>query len=152
MDILLDTSIIVIYGRNREDAERIELKYNIFSGQNRLYISIVTLGEIDAFVKKMNLGERRRAKMQSLIDQLTIIGIHYDELIEAYGDIDAYSSGKIPIEVNQGRFSAKNMGKNDLWIAATAKAFNLNLITTDKDYLTLDKDLIDVVYIDHTSI
>jgi predicted nucleic acid-binding protein len=30
--------------------------------------------------------------------------------------------------------SARNMGKNDLWIAATALATKATLITTDKDF------------------
>lgn len=30
------------------------------------------------------------------------------------------------------------MGKNDLWIAATASAFDITLVTTDKDFNHLD--------------
>lgn len=30
--------------------------------------------------------------------------------------------------------SARNMGKNDLWIAATASALDLTLLTTDRDF------------------
>ncbi len=31
-------------------------------------------------------------------------------------------------------FSAKNMGKNDLWIAATASVLSATLLTTDNDF------------------
>jgi len=40
------------------------------------------------------------------------------------------------------------MGKNDLWIAATASAFDIRLITTDKDFDHLKDQFIDLLYID----
>ena len=47
-----------------------------------------------------------------------------DNLMEAYARIDAYSQGRLqgePLDM-----SARNMGKNDLWIAATAYVAMLN--------------------------
>lgn len=43
---------------------------------------------------------------------------------------------------------ARNMGKNDLWIAACAKASGAALLTTDKDYLHLDPDQLSVEWVD----
>lgn len=86
--------------------------------------------------------------MQAILDNVTISGIEYTELIEAYGDVDAFSTGKIMVQVDRERRSATNMGKNDLWIAATAKAFDLTLVTTDRDFEFLDGKLIDVLYVD----
>jgi predicted nucleic acid-binding protein len=40
------------------------------------------------------------------------------------------------------------MGKNDLWIAATASVTNSALITTDKDFEHLDGVYLDYVYVD----
>jgi tRNA(fMet)-specific endonuclease VapC len=40
------------------------------------------------------------------------------------------------------------MGKNDLWIAATASVLKAILLTTDHDFDHLDKVLVEVVYID----
>lgn len=148
MDLLLDTNIVLIYGRENEIARQIESKYKLFAAENRIVVSIVTLGEINALVKKLGLGHLRKERMQAIIDNATTAGIHYSELIEAYGDIDDFSSGKIKVKVNKQRISATNMGKNDLWIAATAKAFDLTLVTTDKDFLHLSEGLIDVIYID----
>jgi tRNA(fMet)-specific endonuclease VapC len=34
--------------------------------------------------------------------------------------------------------SARNMGKNDLWIAATASVLDIPLMTTDNDFAHLD--------------
>jgi predicted nucleic acid-binding protein len=40
------------------------------------------------------------------------------------------------------------MGKNDLWIAATAAAADLRLITTDKDFNHLKDVFVDLVEIE----
>ena len=47
------------------------------------------------------------------------------ELLAAYVEIDTFSNGK-------------SMGKNDLWIAATAHVTGANLVTLDKDFDHLD--------------
>jgi len=44
--------------------------------------------------------------------------------------------------------SSRNMGKNDLWIAATASAFDMVLITTDRDFEHLDNTFLKLKYID----
>lgn len=40
------------------------------------------------------------------------------------------------------------MGKNDIWIAATAIAMQADLITCDKDFLHLDGEMLKVHYLD----
>jgi len=40
------------------------------------------------------------------------------------------------------------MGKNDLWIAATSTVYNLELITTDKDFDHLSDEYLKLKYID----
>ena len=53
-------------------------------------------------------------------------------LLHYLREIDAFSQGKLkdrPISI-----SARNMGKNDLWIAATASILNATLLTTDLDF------------------
>lgn len=54
------------------------------------------------------------------------------DLMEAYAKIDAYSQGRLPEQPLE--MSARNMGKNDLWIAATAYLANAALVTTDGDF------------------
>lgn len=56
-------------------------------------------------------------------------------LLDAYVTIDAFSQRKIAAP--NGQFlgtSSRNMGKNDLWIAATAYVLNAALVTTDDDF------------------
>ena len=40
--------------------------------------------------------------------------------------------------------SARNMGKNDLWIAATTHVLDLTILTTDNDFDHLDNVFIKV--------
>ncbi len=44
--------------------------------------------------------------------------------------------------------SARNMGKNDIWIAATASVLDATLLTTDKDFNHLDGEFFQVGKID----
>lgn len=59
MDYLLDSNIVIVYSRNSEMASRIENEYKIFSEENRLAISTISIGEINATIKKLNLGAKR---------------------------------------------------------------------------------------------
>lgn len=61
-----------------------------------------------------------------------MVDINIESIIRRYAEIDAYSQGKLkgkPLGT-----TSRNMGKNDLWIAATASALDLSLLTTDRDF------------------
>lgn len=149
MDYLLDTNIIIIYSRDNDLSKKIESQHNIFSDQNRLFISVVTQGEIEAVIKKSKLGQRRKSNIHKILNGIRTITLNYQEIISRYGDIDAFSQGKL--ESRLGNFTSRNMGKNDMWIAATASVFNLKLFTTDKDFDHLDKEYLELVYLDLSS-
>ncbi|MGB1243372.1 MAG: PIN domain-containing protein [Chitinophagales bacterium] len=55
-----------------------------------------------------------------------------------YGEIDVYSQGKLKARRLPRGLSARNMGKNDLWISSTASVTGATLLTTDKDFQHLD--------------
>lgn len=46
--------------------------------------------------------------------------------------------------------TSRNMGKNDLWIAATASVTNATLITTDKDFYHLNNTYLKLTIIKST--
>jgi predicted nucleic acid-binding protein len=60
------------------------------------------------------------------------VTVHLTE--ESYALIDAYSQGKLKFQPLPPGMSARNMGKNDLWIAATALYFDFELHTADHDF------------------
>ena len=146
MNYLLDTNILVIYSRESEIANKIEAEFQIFSGNHNLAISVVTLGELNSLAKQFKYGEKRKKEIERLVEQLFTIDTNIKEIIEKYGDIDAYSQGKL--EGKPLGKSSRNMGKNDVWIAATASTFDMVLITSDKDFAHLDKTYLKLEYID----
>lgn len=75
-----------------------------------------------------------------------IADINVREIIEKYAEIDAFSQGKLPGAPT--KFSARNMGKNDLWIAATGAVLNLVLVTTDSDFDHLNGQYLTVQKVD----
>ena len=89
--------------------------------------------------------ETKRERIRELMSRLTEFGIHFEEVISRYAEIDAYSQGKI--RKQSVNFSSRNMGKNDIGIAATASVFDLKLVTTDQDFDHLQDDYIELLYI-----
>ena len=82
--------------------------------------------------------------MENFIKGIPQIPIEGDDLLDTYADIDAFSQGKHAFLSLPTGMSARNMGKNDLWIAATAKVLEATLITTDKDFAHLSKVMIEL--------
>lgn len=70
MNYLLDTNILLIYGRESSTSNRIENEYQIFNGSHNLALSSVTLGELDSLIKQFNYGEKRKEQLSKLVEQL----------------------------------------------------------------------------------
>ena len=132
MDYLLDTNILVTYVRDNAITRRLEGQLNLLNGKNRLVISVISIGEIKSIAKRNNWGEKKVTKLVRILQNFLIADINTDAIIEEYAEIDAFSQGKL--ENTIVNFSARNMGKNDLWIAATASVLKLQLLTTDQDF------------------
>lgn len=132
MNFLLDTNILVIYVRDTEVTHKLEDKLNLFSGEHNLIVSVVSIGEIRSIAKQNNWKKKKIEKLEEILKNFLIADINVEFIIEKYAEIDAYSQGKL--KDLSTSFTSRNMGKNDLWIAATAAALDLNLLTTDKDF------------------
>lgn len=148
MKYLLDSNIFIAYCRQRATAEVLDRVYNLDSTQNKLYYSTVTLGELDSFIKRNDLGKRKQLLINQLLQESYQIDINITEIINKYGDIENFSQTKLKLPGHD--FTARNMGKNDLWIAATASHFGLTLLTTDRDFDHLDGAYLELAYIDPT--
>lgn len=132
MNYLLDTNIIITYVRDTQVTRHLEDQLNLLSGEHNLVVSVVSLGEIRSIAKQNRWGNKKIEALESIIEDFLIADINVETIIERYAEIDAYSQGKLPDK--EVTFSSRNMGKNDLWIAATASIFDLELVTTDKDF------------------
>jgi len=129
---LLDTNVLAHYLRQNEFAKGIDQTYQPFVSPNTSVISVVTVGEIKALSLKRGWGRKKNQCLETLIDSLYSADIHVKTIINKYAKIDAFSQSKLKdVPLNT---SARNMGKNDIWIAATAIVLNVTLLTTDDDF------------------
>ena len=146
MNYLIDTNILVIYVRDTDLTRGLEENLRLLTGRNNLVISVVSIGEIKSIAKQNKWGEKRVRRLIEILSQFLIADINVEDIIESYSEIDTYSQGKL--EGKATSFTSRNMGKNDLWIAATASTLNLELITTDKDFDHLNEDYLQLKRID----
>jgi tRNA(fMet)-specific endonuclease VapC len=145
MNYVLDTNILLIYLREERTKSFIEAEYDPMGKNNNPIISIVTVGEIRSIAKRNYWGPKKIRAVEGLMNKLIITDIKYEDVIEKYAEIDAYSQDKIK-EKRLG-LSARNMGKNDLWIAATTAITNSKLITSDSDFDHLNNQYFELVKI-----
>lgn len=136
MKYLLDTNILLVYLRDQNTKAFLEETYHPFDLPNIPIISVVSVGEIKSLALRNYWGIKRLKALDNFLNELVIADINSEDVIEKYAEIDAYSQGKL--KSNPLGMSARNMGKNDLWIAATASVTGSKLLTTDSDFDHLD--------------
>ena len=100
---------------------------------NKIVIPIVIVGELEAFALKADWGYQKLTRLQQVLDTYPIADIDRD-LTKIYAQIDAYSQGKLKSLPLPKGLTARNMGKNDIWIAATAFYLDMTLYTKDNDF------------------
>ena len=113
---------------------------------NEVIISVVSVGETKSIALMNRWGKRRIEKIGQLLTQVIVADINSEEIVDRYAEIDAFSQGRLESAIPS--FSARNMGKNDLWIAATASVLNATLLTTDSDFDHLHNEFLSVAKID----
>jgi predicted nucleic acid-binding protein len=96
-------------------------------------IPVVVVGELRSFAFKADWGTQKTTFLENLLKRYPIVEVTM-YLTESYALIDAYSQGKLRFQPLSPGLSARNMGKNDLWIAATAIYFEFELHTADHDF------------------
>jgi tRNA(fMet)-specific endonuclease VapC len=132
MNYLLDSNIALMYLRNAEITTQIDALYSPFSEQNMALLSVVNLAELYSIAFRHQWGTKKWQGLRLFQEQVFVTDIHVQTIIERYAEIDAFSQGKHPTLTSA--FSARNMGKNDLWIGATASVLGATLLTMDKDF------------------
>jgi tRNA(fMet)-specific endonuclease VapC len=158
MGYLWDTNILLHYLNNSATAKQIQKHYNLLSATNQQIISVVSVGEIKSLAKRRKWKKDKLNRLFNLLERFIIADINVAEIIERYAEIDTFSQGKL---INKSiNFSTRrmrkdirtNMGKNDIWIAATASVLQIPLITMDKDFKSLNKVFIDLKLINLKSL
>ncbi len=134
MIYLIDTNIIVHFVRDSQLYDTVEQGLDLFTRPNRVLISEVSVGEIYSLSKRNRWGQRKIDRLDDFLSKVGLINISTEGIHEAYADIDSYSQSHHPTRSLPQGMTARNMGKNDLWIAATAYVLRATLVTTDKDF------------------
>jgi tRNA(fMet)-specific endonuclease VapC len=142
MRYFLDTNILLAYLRKHHLVNTIQTYFEDEGGPVQMFTSAVCIGELTSIGIRNNWGEQKMEALDSLKDSVLITTELNELMIRRYAEIDAFSQGRL--QEKQLRGSARNMGKNDLWIAATASVLNATLITTDKDFDHLNKEFLNV--------
>lgn len=137
---LLDTSVLLALLRAGVLGEYILANFDLYSLEQPPIISVVTEGEMRSLALRLGWKAPRQRALEELLGRLTIVPIPIAGLIEAYTEIDVYSLSK-----------GRPMGKNDLWIAATANALRATLLTTDRDFDVLKYAKIELTWINPIS-
>ena len=147
MTYILDTNILLQIIRENDSFLQLLEKYELINSTNETYISIVTVGELYSIARQNSWGEKKKKLLENLARLCPPIPIEKQILIDAYAEIDAFSNGKILENPLPKGLSSRNMGKNDLWIAATTHVLAGTLITTDADFMHLKDIYIGLEYI-----
>lgn len=99
----------------------------------RVVIPIVVIGELEALALKNDWGYQKVKFLQHLLESYPTADLNR-EITRIYAEVDAFSQGKSKQMPLPPGLTARNMGKNDLWIAAIALYLDMELHTTDNDF------------------
>ena len=136
---LLDTNILVHLVRGDGIGQHIQADYAPMLLDPRPLISIVSEGELRSLTYQFHWGKQKIEQSLFYLSYFKRASIDQPEIYEAYAAIDAYG-------ISVGR----SMGKNDLWIAATAHVVDATILTTDKDFDHLASEFLKCQRIDPT--
>lgn len=120
---LLDTNVLVHYIRGSPLSQRIRDEYQLLTVEPTPRICLVSEGEIRSLALQWQWGKHKLDQMEFCLDFFQTQTIDDPEILRAYATLDAYCES-----------IGQQLGKNDLWIAATASVLGATLLTTDRDF------------------
>ena len=121
--LILDTNILVHNVRQDAMWEKLREDYQLLVVEPTPLISVVTAGELRSLSRQWNWGRDKLDRMEFLLSYFQTVPVDSPDQISIYSEIDNFC-------LERGRV----MGKNDLWIAATAALTDARLLTSDADF------------------
>ncbi|MCB9292097.1 MAG: hypothetical protein H6559_03030 [Lewinellaceae bacterium] len=70
MDYLLDTNIVLIYLRQSGLKEELDRRLSLFSPENTLLISVVSIGEAKSIAIQRKWGEKKIVQLEGLLKKV----------------------------------------------------------------------------------
>ena len=119
---LLDTNILVYYVRASAVWERVRDTYQPLTSTPPT-ISVVTAGELRSLAMRWQWRARKLDRMEFALGYFKVQDILDADIIQMYATLDSFCEER-----------GQPLGKNDLWIAATAAVTGATLLTTDRDF------------------
>ena len=138
MNLLFDINIILAIVRAK--SQLLILEY-LNPKEASIYISFINIAETQSIALQNNWGDTKMEILEDFFSTVRVVDVS-SALLPNYIAIDAYSQRTHPDYVKYPFSTPHNMGKNDLWIAATASLLNLTLVTTDRDFDHLENSFL----------
>ena len=113
---LVDTNVIIRFFKGETEL------FPLFDDCENLYVSSVSVGEFMYGAELSKKSDFNRECYYEFCEQLKVIYID-NEIAKMYGKVKAKLKAK-----------GRPIPENDIWIAATALAANLSLVTADSDF------------------
>lgn len=131
---MLDTNMALAALKDHPIWQQASAGHTLGAEDALVMISVVTVAELRSLAEQNGWGAPKKEKLEKLLRRYVIIDISHNDaaLVEAYARIDAFSQGRLTGHTLG--LTSRNMGKNDLWIAATASVTKAMLLTTDADF------------------
>ena len=124
---ILDTSVLIHFVRGDRTWHRIRDEYGLLVIEPKPIISIVTSGELRSLALQLDWGTKKREQLRFALGYFDQLSIDSEKIVDAYANIDHF--------LHQNGVS---LGKNDIWIAASAVFLDAKLLTKDHDFDALD--------------
>ena len=132
----LDTNVLLLLLRGNARGKQINESFGLSQSLGQHVVSIVSHGELYALGDSNGWGISKFAALENMLRQIVTVDVSGDKIVAAYRTIE---------QTNRPAGSPHHsMGKNDLWIASTAVATGLPLLTTDNDFQHLNGGLLRV--------
>ncbi|MDX2045016.1 MAG: PIN domain-containing protein [Acidobacteriota bacterium] len=133
----LDTNILVHLVRRDDLGQYINAQFSLLTTDTQPMISDVSEGELRSLAIQWGWKKNKLEQMEFILSCFLRVAIGDSLILKTYAAIDAHSQA-----------IGNSMGKNDIWIAASAKSVGATLLTTDKDFDHLNNLFITRVWID----
>ena len=146
MNLLFDTNILLNLGKGARAKQILKI---INPDNKKIFASVATMGELKSLVLQNNWGINRLQSLDELLVDIVVVDVN-ENMVDTSAEIVAYSQRRNPRITDYSFATPRNMGKNDLWIAATASLLGLKLVTTDADFSHLHQVFIEVQMIKPT--
>ena len=134
---LLDTNVLVHFVRGSLVWDQIRTTHQPLLVTPTPQYCLVSEGEIRSLALQWKWGTKKLEQMEFCLGFFQTQSIDHPKIIRSYAAIDAYCES-----------IGQSLGKNDLWIAATAAVIGATLLTTDRDFDRLAPKYLDRVWID----